>query len=119
MQVILTLPFLIELFGDWWLIKHGRKDIPTWFRAVMTAVFIAVAGMVGHASIIGYLKSSIIALLPYCFFDPALNLLRGLMLLYEGKTKKYDKILAKFDSGAILVGRVVLFVILIAIYNAL
>ena len=115
MQAILTLPFLIELFGDWWLIKHGRKDIPSWARAIMMAI--AVIALSG--SLTEYLKSSIIALLPYCFFDPTLNLLRCLMLLYEGKTKQYDKLLAQFDSAAILVGRVVLFVILIAIYNAL
>ena len=115
MQVILTLPFLIELFGDWWLIKHGRKDIPSWARAVMMAVAVIVLS----GSLTEYLKSSIIALLPYCFFDPTLNLLRGLNILYEGKTKAYDRFLARFDSEVIFILRFALFFVLIEIYNAL
>ena len=111
-KILLLTPFLIELFGDWWLIKHGRKDIPSWARVIMMAV--AVIALSG--SFTEYLKASIIALLPYCFFDPALNLLRGLNILYQGKTKAYDRFLAKFDVGAVFLARIALFYALIIIY---
>lgn len=110
---ILLSPFIIELFGDYWLIKKGKRDISIWWRTIMVVVFSALClGVPGD-----YLKNVIVALMPYTFFDPCLNLLRGKKLTYSGKTKEYDLFLSMFPPWVVLVGRLVFVVVLLVIYN--
>ena len=114
MKIILILPFLIELFGDAWLIKRGRKDISSLVRALMIIVI-----AFGYNDWHGYTKALIIALMPYCFFDPALNLLRKKGLCYNGKTKAYDKFLSEFPCWFLFIARVTALGVLFIIYKAL
>ncbi len=109
---ILSLPFIIELFGDYYLISKGKKDIPSWFRVIM----VLFVGLVVPGNL---LNNLIISTIPYAFFDPLLNVLRGKPVLYSGKTKMYDLFLAKFNPWLVLVGRVVSVVVLLVIYNIL
>lgn len=106
---LLVLPFLIELFGDDYLIKKEKKDISIWVRIFM--ILVICLPIPGNP-----LKPLIIATLPYVFFDPAINLLRGKKLLYSGKTKKYDLFLGMFNPWLVLLARVVCFIVLLVIY---
>lgn len=112
MILILILPLIVELFGDYYLISKGKKDIPSWFRVVM----ILFVGLVVPGNLI---KHIILSTIPFAFFDPLLNILRGKPILYSGKTKMYDLFLAKFNPWLVLVGRVVFVVVLLVLHNLL
>lgn len=121
MIALLFLPFIIELFGDAYLIKKGKKDISALWRAIGTTLFCIMALLLSpnESFIIRFIKNAIIALLPYCFFDPALNILRKKGLCYNGKTKAYDRFLSEFPCWFILIARFTAYGALIIIYNAL
>jgi hypothetical protein len=116
---ILLLPFIIELFGDYWLIKKGKRDLSAISRVVLISIACWVVSYGFPGSPIIPIKYLIIAVLPYSVFDPCLNLLRGKKLLYSGKTKGYDLFLAMFPPWVVLVGRLVFVVVLLVIYNLL
>lgn len=104
MIYLIPLPFLIELFGDWILIGKGRKDIPLWARAVM---IVAVSLESLALSTTAFNNHDIaLACAPFCFFDNVLAWLRGKRGLdYEGKTKAWDKFLARFNPRFLVIVR--------------
>jgi hypothetical protein len=116
---ILLLPFIIELFGDYWLIKKGKRDLSAISRVVLISIVCWAVSYGFPGSTIIPIKYLIIAVLPYSVFDPCLNLLRGKKLLYSGKTKEYDLFLSMFPPWVVLVGRLVFVVVLLVIYNLL
>lgn len=107
-EVLAPLPFLIELVGDHLLIKANRKDIPATVRAVLLVALWHFAGF----------GVFLLALAFFCFFDPALNLLRGKKWYYQSTTngKPWDRLLAPLNHWAVLAGRVLLFVGIVVTY---
>ena len=90
-------PFLIELFGDWMLIKNGNKDIHWGWRVIM----IAASGIkiIEHGFMQIDLHQIALSVSLFCFFDPALNVLRfGFKRWsYRGETKWWDKTLNRLN----------------------
>lgn len=107
MIYLIPLPFLIELIGDWYLIKKGKKDIPLWVRIAMIAIVshtIRFEG--GELQVIILVKHALLATAPFAFFDNLLAWMRGKRGLdYEGKTKAWDKFLARFNPHFLLLIR--------------
>lgn len=104
--LLLPIPFFFELYADWRLIESGKKDISITVRLLLViAVSIQLIDWPQITLNFGY---AILATVPFCFFDPALNKLRGLRWDYTGKTKNYDLSLAKINPVALLIGRFVL-----------
>jgi len=110
---MIFLPFLIELFGDWWLIRKGKKDIPLWVRVVL----VALVSLVSVGSLITFSLSKILlASAPFALFDPALSWLRGKRGLdYVGQTKWWDKFVGKFNPRFVLWVRIILFVLTVTL----
>lgn len=98
------IPFVVELIADWWLIRKGRKDLPLWLRIFM----IAGVGVesVSLSSVALDVPDMALAVAPFAFFDNLLAWMRGKRGLdYEGKTKAWDKFLARFNPHFLLVIR--------------
>lgn len=107
-EVLAPLPFLIELIGDYLLIKADQKDIHFLWRVVLLVALWLVAD----------LGVCLLATALFCFFDPALNLLRGKKWYYQSTTngKLWDRVLAPLNHWAVLAGRVLLFVGIVVTY---
>lgn len=105
---IAPLPFLFELVGDYLLIRAGRKDIPFAWRVVLLVALWLVAG----------LGVCLLATALFCFFDPALNKLRGKKWYYQSTTngKLWDRLLASLNHWFVLTGRVAVFVAFVVTY---
>lgn len=107
------IPFIVELIGDWWLIRKGKKDLPLWLRIFM----IAGVGIesVSMSSVALDVPDMAIAVAPFAFFDNILSWMRGKRGLdYEGKTKGWDKFLARFNPRFLLFIRGLVFAGLVA-----
>jgi hypothetical protein len=89
-RIILFIPFIIEAFGDAYLITHGKKDISWKVRILMIIVVVLVFVWTG-----GRLREGVfLSLAPFAFFDPILNVIRFRSLKkwsYIGKTKFWDR----------------------------
>ena len=106
---MLTLPFIIELIADWWLIRNGKKDLPLWLRIFM----IAGVGIesVTLSSVALDVPGMALAVAPFAFFDNILAWMRGKRGLdYHGKTKAYDRFINRFNPRFLLVIRGLVFV---------
>jgi|SRR5690606_374928 hypothetical protein len=98
------IPFLIEVVGDAYLIKEGKKDLPLSLRILMVAA--VGVQQIGLDAVLISVPDMALATAPFCFFDNILAWLRGKRGLdYEGKTKGWDKILAKFNPHFLMVVR--------------
>lgn len=99
------IPFTIELFADYFLIKSGRKDLNWGIRIpLMVACSIVIWQLPAVELHVGRL---IACLIPYCFFDIVLNKLRGKNWDYLNNTKYWDRNLLRVNPYFLLVVRVV------------
>lgn len=120
MIYLIPLPFLIELIGDWYLIKKGKKDIPLWVRIAMIAIVshtIRFEG--GDLQVIILVKHALLATAPFAFFDNILAWMRGKRGLdYQGQSKWYDRVFIawltkKLTPKGVLIARGVLCLVLV------
>ena len=88
------IPFLIEVVGDAYLIKEGKKDLPLSLRILMVAA--VGVQQIGLDAVLISVPDMALATAPFCFFDNILAWLRGKRGLdYQGQTKWYDRVLMK------------------------
>lgn len=111
--ILTQVPFLFELYADRWLIHKGKKDVPSWVRAVLIVLFsfdYRIEDWIIYCSFHSdeNMRWVALSIAPFMFFDYALNKLRGKRWDYSGKTKAYDRELAKYNPVALLVGRIIL-----------
>ncbi len=121
LDIAMQIPILVELYFDWKLITEGRKDIPWWGRCLIIGAFAIILcdGCRDREDIQDLYKNIIAGVLPYSFFDPALNILRGKPIGYVGKTKMYDKFLREFNWRFVLFARLTFCLLLIVLYHAI
>ena len=113
---LLQLPFLTILLGDYFLIKAGKKDIQWYWQCAIGAAFVLI--LTDHRDEI--LPATAVAIMPFCFFDLALNGLRRKPWHYQGENQKpWDRAI-KWLTGRgglshelVLIGRVICFGLLI------
>ena len=109
--VLLSLiPWAIELVADALLIKRGKRDLSVGIRILMIALvsldFSGELVMIGPSFDI---KQIVLSVSWFAFFDPVLNLLRGLKVDYNGQTKWYDKMISKVPFAVQIICRILFF----------
>lgn len=114
MKLLALLPFLVELIWDYILIaRHHKADIIRLHHRVFMIIGASLLLMYFEPRLV---KTITLACIPYCFFDPALNLLRGKRWDYNGSTKEWDIYIGKYNPRWILFGRSIVAYSLIIIY---
>ena len=121
MILINLLPFFIELIWDYLLIKSGKPDVISLkHRAAMIAGSVLVYAILQtDMTFIKLDKALIVAVLPYCFFDPLLNILRGKNWGAPASSKGWDRWLSKYDAEKVMYARILVAVGLIVLYFVL
>ena len=118
--LICLIPFCTELVWDYLLIKSGKPDvIRLKHRAAMIAGSVLVYAILQlDMTFIKLDKAFIVAVLPFVFFDYALNKMRGLKWYYLSKSngKWWDELLHKVNPYALLSARILVAVCLIVLY---
>jgi hypothetical protein len=101
-MIFLTqLPFLIELFGDWQLIKNGKPDIHWGTRLIMILLVSIDYTQLSWGQIVVIPSQFVACLILYPFFDNFLNKLMGWDWRYLGNTKGWDMRLKKLHPQAV------------------
>ena len=112
------LPFLVEIFGDLWLIKEGKNDIHWGWRIPMFLLasidYNALTWVWNEPSTWSYIVLHtdyfIYCLVLYTMFDPVLNVFRFKSFKkwnYLGQSKKWDRNLLRFNPRFLLILRFV------------
>lgn len=103
------LPILIELIGDWQLIKNGRKDIPWGTRLIMMLI-VSVDYTDISWQYVAVVPSRFVACwILYPFFDIFLNKIMGWKWSFMGTTKSWDNTLRRWSPYKLLVVRFMFF----------
>jgi hypothetical protein len=114
--VIPLIPFTLELFADYFLIRGQRKDLALWLRVILIGLCSTETLWV-----LTIPPSNLcLAVAPFFFFDNLLAWMRAKRGFdYEGKTKAYDKWVARFNPYALMVFRFIGFGLSVAGYVVL
>jgi hypothetical protein len=114
--MIPVLPFILELFADYLLIRGKRKDLALWLRVIL----IGLCSTETLWTLTIPPSNLCLAVAPFFFFDNLLAWMRGKRGFdYEGKTKAYDKWLTRFNPYALMVLRFIGFGLSVAGYVVL
>lgn len=118
MILINLLPFAVEIIWDYLLIKSGKPDvIRLKHRTAMIAGSVLVYAILqADMTFIKLDKALIVAVLPFVFFDPILNILRGKNWGAPASSKGWDRWLSKYDSEKVMYARILVAVCLIVLY---
>lgn len=101
-------PFVFELLSDYIMIVVKKKKdwFRGWHRVGMILGVALIYIVTGDRTWQDVVRLLALAIIPYCFFDPLLNIMRGKNWGAPASSKGWDKWLSKYDAEKVMYVRV-------------